>query len=69
MSTSQPKGMCLMLRIFCLMAMIALLFGVVVGVSEASFQTGLVAYVVSGFILLPLAGWWFTPQFRQADED
>ena len=52
-----------------LMSLIALAFGVVVGLTEASFWNGFIAYVVSAIILLLLGGWWFTPQLRLRQED
>lgn len=55
--------------IFLIMAAVSLVFGIVVGVSEASFWTGFWAYFVCGFITIPLGGWWFTPQFRVEDEE
>lgn len=55
--------------IFGLVALISAAFGIVVGVTEGSFWTGVGAYVTCGIITLPLAGWWFTPQFRVEDEE
>jgi hypothetical protein len=58
-----------MMGVFMLMSFVSLIFGVIVGINEASLWTGFLACMMCGTVSLPLAGWWFTPQFPREDEE
>lgn len=58
-----------MLRIFGLTGVLCAIAGTIVGVSSGSFWIGFWFYVVTGVILLPVAGYAFTPFLRDPNSD